>query len=116
MRRSADDGSSSIAETGRLFLRNLPYSATEDDIRDLFSEYGELSEVHLVLDRYEGNKTRNTVLLQSSSHYCMSHAVLLNPGSSHISIRLVKSYSQCCSLGIHGTSYLALKCLTLPSH
>ena len=41
-----------IAETGRLFLRNLPYQATEADLAMLFKEYGELSEVHLILDRY----------------------------------------------------------------
>ncbi len=41
----------SIAETGRLFLRNLPYQATEADLAGLFEEYGELSEVHLILDR-----------------------------------------------------------------
>lgn len=40
-----------IGETGRLFLRNLPYTATEDELRELFSPYGELSDVHLVLDR-----------------------------------------------------------------
>lgn len=42
-----------IRETGRLFLRNLPYQATESDIAKLFEEYGELSEVHLVKDRSE---------------------------------------------------------------
>lgn len=40
-----------ISETGRLFLRNLPYQATEADLTSLFEEYGELSEVHLVVDR-----------------------------------------------------------------
>lgn len=42
-----------IAQTGRLFLRNLPYQATEADLAALFEEYGELSEVHLILDRCE---------------------------------------------------------------
>ena len=41
-----------ISETGRLFLRNLPYQATEADLTALFEEYGELSEVHLVVDRW----------------------------------------------------------------
>lgn len=34
-----------ILQSGRLFVRNLPYSATEDDIRQHFSAYGELEEV-----------------------------------------------------------------------
>jgi RNA recognition motif-containing protein len=40
-----------ISKTGRLFLRNLPYQATEADLADLFEDFGELSEVHLVVDR-----------------------------------------------------------------
>lgn len=36
-----------IAETGRLFVRNLSYKCTEDDLRALFERFGTLSEVHL---------------------------------------------------------------------
>ena len=46
-----EEGEAPISETGRLFLRNLPYSATEADLASLFEAYGDLSEVHLVLDR-----------------------------------------------------------------
>ena len=41
----------SIEETARLFIRNLPYGATEADLAEAFREHGEISEVHLVLDR-----------------------------------------------------------------
>jgi multiple RNA-binding domain-containing protein 1 len=41
---------SKIKETGRLFLRNISYSATEDDFRALFSKYGSLEEVHIAID------------------------------------------------------------------
>ncbi len=34
-----------------LYVGNLPYSATEDEIRDLFSQHGEVSRVKLVIDR-----------------------------------------------------------------
>ena len=34
-----------IEESRRLFIRNLPYSASEDDLSQYFSEKGELSEV-----------------------------------------------------------------------
>ncbi|GAQ82968.1 hypothetical protein KFL_001300320, partial [Klebsormidium nitens] len=40
-----------VSETGRLFVRNLAYTATEDDLTELFKQYGELSEVHLVVDK-----------------------------------------------------------------
>lgn len=35
-----------ISENGRLFLRNLPYSSTEDDLRLHFASFGELEEVN----------------------------------------------------------------------
>jgi len=44
-------GEASIGETGRLFVRNLPYSATEADLRELFERFGEVAEAHLVLDK-----------------------------------------------------------------
>lgn len=37
--------------TGRLFVRNLAYTATEADLSEAFGRYGDLEEVHLVLDR-----------------------------------------------------------------
>lgn len=43
-----------IQKSKRLFLRNLLYSSTEDDFRDLFSKYGELEEVHLAVDTRTG--------------------------------------------------------------
>ncbi|KAJ1910831.1 Multiple RNA-binding domain-containing protein 1 [Tieghemiomyces parasiticus] len=36
-----------ILETGRLFIRNLSYTCTEEDIRKLFETYGPLSEIHM---------------------------------------------------------------------
>lgn len=39
------------AETGRLFVRNLPYAAGEDDIAAHFEGVGQVKGVHLVLDR-----------------------------------------------------------------
>ncbi|CAJ0910229.1 2004_t:CDS:10 [Entrophospora sp. SA101] len=41
----------SIGETGRLFVRNLPYLATEEDLQKLFNKYGPLAEVHLPIDK-----------------------------------------------------------------
>jgi len=38
-------------DSGRLFIRNLPYSATEDDLRKHFEDHGSISDVHLVLDK-----------------------------------------------------------------
>jgi len=40
-----------LSESGRIFVRNLPYTATEDDLYQLFSKYGTLSEVHISVDK-----------------------------------------------------------------
>ncbi|PKC74288.1 hypothetical protein RhiirA1_515403, partial [Rhizophagus irregularis] len=41
----------SIGETGRLFVRNLPYICTEDDLRREFVKFGPLAEVHMPIDK-----------------------------------------------------------------
>ncbi|RZC62338.1 hypothetical protein C5167_024086 [Papaver somniferum] len=46
-----DDAKKQILETGRLFVRNLPYTASEEDLTEIFSKFGDISEVHLVVDR-----------------------------------------------------------------
>ena len=38
----------------KLYVGNLPFSATEDEIRDLFSQYGEVQSVKLITDRETG--------------------------------------------------------------
>ncbi len=38
----------------RLFVGNLPYKATEDELRAVFSEIGDVADVHIVLDRETG--------------------------------------------------------------
>lgn len=40
-----------IEDTGRLFVRNLAYTCTEQDLKDLFSKYGPLSEVHMPISK-----------------------------------------------------------------
>lgn len=39
-----------LADSGRLFVRNLPYSSSEEDLQALFSAYGPLSELHYPID------------------------------------------------------------------
>ncbi|KAF7562997.1 hypothetical protein G7046_g1162 [Stylonectria norvegica] len=42
-----DDALEAIRRTSRLFIRNLPYSASEDDLREALEKFGNLEEVHL---------------------------------------------------------------------
>ncbi|KAL2184358.1 RNA-binding domain-containing protein [Thermothelomyces heterothallicus CBS 203.75] len=45
-----EDAIKQIEKTRRLFLRNLGYTVTEDDIQEHFSKFGALEEVNLPLD------------------------------------------------------------------
>ncbi len=38
----------------KLFVGNLPFSATEGEIRNLFQEYGEVERVSIITDRDTG--------------------------------------------------------------
>lgn len=38
----------------KLYVGNLPFNATEEDIRDLFSQYGTVESVNLITDRETG--------------------------------------------------------------
>lgn len=39
-----------------IYVGNLSYSLEEEDIRDVFSEYGEVESVKLIIDRATGRK------------------------------------------------------------
>ncbi|KAK6204640.1 multiple RNA-binding domain-containing protein 1 [Scheffersomyces amazonensis] len=54
-----------ISETGRLFIRNISYEATEGDFRSLFEKYGDLEEVHIAVDTRTG-KSKGFVYVQFS--------------------------------------------------
>ncbi len=38
----------------RIYVGNLPFSATDDELRELFGEYGSVDEVNLITDRETG--------------------------------------------------------------
>jgi len=50
----------------RLFIRNLPFSATEDDIREIFSPLGSIVECHIPIDDTNRNKGYAFVKFSSS--------------------------------------------------
>ena len=37
-----------------IYVGNLPFSSTEDEVRDLFAQYGEVQSVKLISDRDTG--------------------------------------------------------------
>ncbi len=38
----------------KIYVGNLPYSASENDVRELFAQYGEVLSVRLITDRDTG--------------------------------------------------------------
>ena len=38
----------------KLYIGNLPFSASEDDLRDAFEAFGEVEDVAVVMDRETG--------------------------------------------------------------
>ena len=61
----------SIAESGRLFLRNLPYTTTEDDLTKLLEPFGPLTEALVCLDK----ETNRSVGLAFVTFMLPEHAV-----------------------------------------
>lgn len=38
----------------KLYIGNIPFSATEDDLRDLFARHGTVESVNVIMDRETG--------------------------------------------------------------
>ncbi|RSL71387.1 hypothetical protein CEP53_001506 [Fusarium sp. AF-6] len=62
-----DDSLEAIRRTSRLFVRNLPYSATEEDLRGTFEQFGTLEEVHLPANKSGTSKGFALVLFSDPS-------------------------------------------------
>ncbi|KIP06573.1 hypothetical protein PHLGIDRAFT_106837 [Phlebiopsis gigantea 11061_1 CR5-6] len=45
-----DEAKSIILQTGRLFLRNLAFTCTDEELLDVFKPFGEVSQTHIPLD------------------------------------------------------------------
>lgn len=43
-----------LLETGRLFVRNLPFTTKEEDLHFLFKKFGEIAEVQVIIDKKTG--------------------------------------------------------------
>jgi len=38
----------------KMYVGNIPYKATEEDLKELFSEYGEIESLKIIQDQYTG--------------------------------------------------------------
>jgi cold-inducible RNA-binding protein len=57
-----------------LFVGNLPYAATEDALRELFSPFGEVQEIRIMTDRDTG-KPRGFAFVEMTDDEAASKAI-----------------------------------------
>jgi multiple RNA-binding domain-containing protein 1 len=62
------DDSNENEVSNRLFVRNLPFSCTEEEIRPIFEAFGHVSEVHLPLDGEKKGKGYGFVTYMIPEH------------------------------------------------
>ena len=60
--------------TNNLYVGNLSYDTTEDSLRTLFAEYGEIESVNLISDRYTG-RSRGFAFVEMSTEQAAQEAM-----------------------------------------
>ena len=60
--------------TNNLYVGNLSYDTTEDTLRTLFAEYGEIESVNLISDRYTG-RSRGFAFVEMSTEQAAQEAM-----------------------------------------
>lgn len=63
-------------DTGRLFVRNLPFSCSEEELRDLFCPFGPVSELHLPIDAEHKGKGFGFIHFMIPEHAVAARATL----------------------------------------
>lgn len=58
----------------KMYVGNLPFNATEDDMRTLFSDYGTVTDIHLPMDR-ESGRPRGFAFVTMDSPTAMNEAI-----------------------------------------
>jgi RNA recognition motif-containing protein len=57
-----------------LYVGNLSYETTEDTLRTLFAEYGQIESVNLITDRYTG-RSRGFAFVEMSTQEAAQEAI-----------------------------------------
>jgi RNA recognition motif-containing protein len=60
--------------TTNLYVGNLSYDTTEDTLRTLFAEYGDIESVNLISDRYTG-RSRGFAFVEMSTEQAAQEAM-----------------------------------------
>lgn len=62
------------ANPRKLFVGNLPYTVTDQQLSDIFSQYGELVDVKVIIDRMTG-RSKGIAFVEFSSEDAASQAI-----------------------------------------
>ncbi|OMJ26405.1 Multiple RNA-binding domain-containing protein 1 [Smittium culicis] len=77
--REREENIRKISDSGRLFVRNLPYDSSESSLRTYFEKFGPLSEIHMPIDR-ESKKPKGFAYIL---YLLPEHAVKAYKNSDH---------------------------------
>jgi len=62
----------------KLYVGNLSYKTTENDIQDLFAQHGSVTEVSLMLDRATGRSRGFAFVTMATEEACQAAIAALN--------------------------------------
>ena len=74
----------------KLYVGNLPFGASEEDLRKLFSEAGTVQSVKIVTDSYSG-RSRGFGFVEMTSQMDAEKAISLNNGKTFMERALIVS-------------------------
>ncbi|KAL8313847.1 hypothetical protein RB593_007805 [Gaeumannomyces tritici] len=86
----AGDALDLVRKTSRLFVRNLPYSATEDDLRSHFEKFGSVEEAEAASTSFNWNAlymSQDAVNASVADRLGVSKSELLDPSSADASVK-----------------------------
>jgi RNA recognition motif-containing protein len=66
----------------RIYCGNLSFKATEDDVRALFAAHGEVTDVHVVMDRETG-RSRGFAFVEMADENAAKAAIAALDGQRH---------------------------------
>jgi RNA recognition motif-containing protein len=63
--------------TKKIYVGNLPFSSTEEEIQDLFAQYGQVRDVNIIYDRETG-RSRGFGFVEMDSQDALNAMETLN--------------------------------------
>ena len=76
-----DEEEDDVSVSGRIFARNLAFTASEEELGELFSPFGTVTAVHVVLDRATG-RSKGLAYVQFAEPACAVAALASLDGST----------------------------------